>query len=231
MKNTVPVMIAILAFALPCASAPEVAGSPPRTVSVSGTAVAHVPVDTVVWTITMDSSGKDLREAKEASDRQVKSLLATCEQKGIQGQDIDIGKIRIADSRTSDSRPAYASRPLFRITRVITLRQSELRHFTSLLELLSRGDRMRVRYRIVSSKVDEIRRETLVKATKAARTKAAAMVEALGGQLGKALKIDEYPPSDQHASDQNTTMDQDSAAFGADAEKLTTTVFVTFEIQ
>jgi uncharacterized protein YggE len=181
--------------------------------------------------VTLDSSGKDLMEAKEQSDQQVKALLDVCKQKGIQGADVDVGVVRISDSRTSDAAGHLDPNKPFTVTRVVTLRERDLRQFTAILETLSRGRATRVRYNVVSSKTDDVTRDTLVKATQAAKDKAAAMVGVLGARLGKVLRIDEYPPSGQNIPDEKVPVDQGSSAFGADAEKVRITVYVTFEIQ
>lgn len=202
-----------------------------RTIAVSGTAVGYIPIDTVLWNVTLQAAGKDVVEAKASSDEQVKGLADACALKGVQAADIVIGIVRIQDARTDPKAEAHDPEKLFAVTRVVTIRQRDPRLFSEMLEMLSRGKGMRVKYDVVSSKTDQIVKETMVKATEAAKDKATAMVAALGARLGNVLTIDEYPPAGWNTPDESVPIDQGATAFGADAEKVRITMFVTFEIQ
>ena len=46
------------------------------------------------------------------------------------------------------------------------------------------------------------------------------MVGVLGARLGNVLTVDEYPPSNRQAAEENVPIDAGSSAFGADAEKV-----------
>ena len=78
-------------------------------------------------------------DGKETSDQQVKSLLAVCQKRGIQAADVDVGIIRIKDARTVEGGSVEDPRKTFSVTRIVCVRQKDLRQFTGMLETLSRG--------------------------------------------------------------------------------------------
>ncbi|OGV84499.1 MAG: hypothetical protein A2340_00590 [Lentisphaerae bacterium RIFOXYB12_FULL_60_10] len=203
---------------------------PLRTISVSGSAVGHVPADTILWNVTLLTADKTVVEAKVSSDGQVKGLVDACTRLGIQGSNIVVGIMRIQDARMEEVEARDASKP-FNVTRVVTIRQQEPRLFREMLEMLSRGKGYGVRYDVVSSRTDQIKKETMVKATETAKEKAAAMAAVLGAQLGNVQTINEYPPVGWNSPDSSILVDQSSTAFGVDAETIRITIFVTFEIQ
>jgi uncharacterized protein YggE len=221
----------VLVLAVAASTAAEGQQSPLRTISVSGSAVGYIPADTILWNVTLLTSGKDVVEAKAASDEQVKGLTDACAKRGIQGTDMVVGIVRIQDARIEEKTETHDPAKPFTVTRVVTIRQRDPRLFPEILEMLSRGKGIRVRYNVVSSKADQITKETMVKATEAAKDKAAAMAAVVGARLGNVLAINEYPPAGWSTPDENVPIDQSSAAFGADAEKLRIIVYVTFEIQ
>jgi uncharacterized protein YggE len=225
------VLLTVLALAVTGTGATEEKQPPPRTVSVSGSAVGYVPADTILWNVTLQTAGKDVVEAKAASDEQVKGLTDACAKRGVQVSDIVVGIVRIQDARVDEKVETRDPARPFNVTRIVTVRQRDPRLFSEMLEMLSRGKGIRTRYNVVSSKTDQVTKETIVKATEAAKDKATAMATVLGARLGSVLTINEYPPAGWNTPDDSVPIDQSSAAFGADAERVRITVFVTFELQ
>jgi uncharacterized protein YggE len=203
-----------------------------RTISVSGSAISYIPADTILWTVTLQTSANDVAEAKVLSDTQVKELVEVCAKKSIPAQDISAGLFKIQDTRLEENAALRNdSGKLFAVTRIATIRQKDPTIFPDMLSLLSKAKGIKVRYNIVSSKTDQITKETMVKATEAAKNKATAMVTSLGAQLGKVISINEYPPIGWNIPESNVPVDQSSAVFAAEAEKVRITVYVTFEIE
>jgi len=230
-RLVVALMIGALSVSVSVKAATEEKKPAARTVSVSGTAVGYIPADTILWNVTLQTAGKDVVEAKASSDEQVRGLTEACAKRGGQGADIVVGFVRIQDARIDEKAESRDPLKPLAVTRVVSIRQRDPRLFPEMLEMLSRGKGIKVRYNVVSSKADQITKETLVKATEAAKDKATAMATVLGARLGNVLAINEYPPEGWNTPDENVPIDQNSAAFGADAEKVRITVFVTFEIQ
>ena len=206
------------------------APQPPRTITVTGRAVGYIPKDTVLWTISLESAGKDVATVKQAGDQRLKAVTDACLAKGVQADDIDPGLIRLVDTRIVDSANADPQKPIL-ATRTVTVRQRDATKFNDLLESLSRDKSNRIKFLFVSSKRDEVMRETVTQASQTARDKAAAMATVAGAKLGRPLTIDEYPPTKMTAPDASVPIDKDAPVFGADCEKVIVTVYITFELE
>jgi uncharacterized protein YggE len=217
---------------------PRIAGTlagertpPPRTVTVTGRAVGYLPMDTVIWTISLETTGKDVTDVKKASDQQVKTVTDACKAKGVQPADIDPGLIRIVDTRLPETGAAGDAQKPILAARSVTVLQRDVTRFNDLLEVLGRDKNNRIRYVFACSTRDDVMRDTVARATQAARDKASAMATVAGAQLGRPLTIDEYPPPKLNIPDASVPVDRDTPAFGAAAEKVIMTVYVTFELQ
>jgi len=165
-----------------------------------------------------------------ANEQQVKVLLDACSKKGIQGNDVSLGMIKVKDAQVPGQEAADASSKRFLVSRTITLRQRDVGLFQDMLDLLGKGSGP-VKYTTYCSKSDKITRDTLIRATQAAKEKATAMATALGATLGPVLSVNEYPPKGENVPENNVVTDESSGAFGAEAEKVRITVFATFELQ
>ena len=201
----------------------------PRTVSVSGSAVGYIQPDAILWTVVCDSSGNNLIETKEDNEAQVKTLLDACAKKGIQGTDVSFGMISIQDAQAGQSGDTSTNAKRFVVGRTITIRQRDLAIFHDMLDLLSKGA-SKTKYSKYCSKTDKITRDTLLRATQAAKDKAAAMATVLGATLGPVLSLDEYPPVGSTIKDEDVVIDESTAIFSAEAEKLRVTVYAVFEL-
>jgi uncharacterized protein YggE len=212
------------------APAAQQAPQPPRTITVTGRAVGYIPKDTVIWTISLESTGKDVPAVKQAADLRLKAVTDICQAKGIQADDIDPGLIHLVDTRITDSAAADPQKPIL-ATRNVTVRQRDAAKFNDLLDVLSRDKTNRVKFVFVCSKRDEVMRETVTQASQAAREKAAAMATVAGAKVGRPLTIDEYPPAKMNVPEASVPVDHDTPAFGVDCEKVIMTVYVTFELE
>lgn len=214
-------------------AAPEAASAPskPRTISVSGCAVGYIQPDAILWTVEREAYGKNLQAAKSASEDQVKTLLEACAKKGIQGNDVSLSMIEIKDARTGQAESPQDSVDRFTVSRTITLRQRDLQVYHELLGIVSRGTG-KVTYKRYCSRVNQITRDTLLRATAAAKEKAGAMATVLGASLGPVLTVSEYAPANSaDTKAEDTIVDDASPVYSAGAEKLCIVVYVTFELQ
>lgn len=218
-----------LFFSATAAPEPPQPTKPPRTVSVSGSAVGYIQPDAILWTVFRESSGKNIIEAKEANEAQIKTLLDACSKKGIPGTDVSLGMISVQDTQTGQGADLPANAKRFVVGRTITIRQRELAIFHDMLDLLSKGTG-KVKYTTYCSKTDKITRDTLLRATQAAKDKAAAMANVLGATLGPVLSLDEYPPVGSTIKNEDVVVDESTAIFNAEAEKLRVTVYAVFEL-
>ena len=151
MKRNI-VMIIAFTTSLAAWAASEPQQPPPRTISVSGSSVGYIPKDTILWDITFRSAGRDLLDAKAASDQRLKDLLEVCAAQGIQGSNVVASIPKIQDARQNSTDVAGEPGKPFVVTRIVTLRQQDLRRFTELLDALSHAKNFKVHYQAVSSK-------------------------------------------------------------------------------
>ena len=224
-------LIAVGSFA--CAqAAPEATAVPPkpRTISVSGCAIGYVQPDAVLWTIVCEAKGKNLLGAKTVSEEQVKTLIDACAKKGVQGADVSLGLISIKDASMGHTESLQDSAERFTVARTITLRQRDIQAFHDLLATVSMGTG-KVSYKLYCSRVDKITRDTLLRATQAAKEKAKAMASALGASLGPVLTVSEFAPTNIVAKAEDAIVDDSSSVFSAEAEKVCVVVYAIFELQ
>ena len=232
MKHLLPLfMCALFCSALLAApEAPQAEKKASRTISVSGCAIGYIQPDAVLWTVSPQATGKTLAEAREACEQQVKALLDGCSKKGVQGNDVSLGMVNVQDALSGRAESPQDRPERFAVSRTLTLRQRELHLFQEMLSYLGRGTG-KVSYKLYCARVDKITRDTLLRATQAAKDKAGAMANVLGATLGPVLSVSEYAPTNTTIKQENVIVDDNSPVYGADAEKINITVFATFELQ
>ncbi len=228
-------LLPLILYALCCINvyaAPDSAPTdkPIRTVSVSGCAIGYIQPDTVLWTLTPQANAKLLAEAREACEKQVKVLLDRCAKKGIQGPDVTLGRLNIRDALIKQG-DGQQGPERFTVSRTITLRQRDLSLFHDMLNDLSTGGSGKVNYKLFCSRTDAITRETLLRATQAAKDKAGAMATVLGAKLGAALSVSEFAPTNTAVSQEQLLIDDSSPVYSSDAQKINIAVYATFELQ
>lgn len=186
----VRIFLVLSLFACGVAGADEEKLSP-RHVSVTGTTVARAQPDVVVWNVTIRRTNRDLEKAQAACDEGVKKVLALRGQLKIRPQDAQTGYLSVQKVFDRDQAGNQTSFRHFEVVRTVTLRQQETKGFDEVLAQLIGADDVEVSYQLESSEYHKLRAQTRLEAVKAAREKAAAMTELLGGKLGRVLRIAE----------------------------------------
>jgi uncharacterized protein len=182
----------------------------PRHVSVTGTAVARVQPDTVVWHVTVRRTNRELAVAQEACDEGVKKVLALRTELKLKPEEAQTGYLWIEKVFDRDRAGNQTSFRHFAVVRTIKLRQRDTSRFDVILAQLVEAEDVEVSYQLESSDYHKLRAQTRLEAVKAAREKAAAMTELLGAKLGRVLRIAE--PEETGSSSFNTLS---NAAFSA----------------
>jgi uncharacterized protein YggE len=165
-----------------------------RTISVSGTATTHTPPDVLAWTLEISDSDKDMLAAKRSNDQRVKAILGLRKDLGLKEGDVETGQVSIRREYEQDQQGHQGAFKHFTINRTILVRQHDLERFDQFLEKFVASAQPQVDFEFQSTRIQEVRAETRVKALQAAREKAAALAKAIGARLGKVLKIDEHVP-------------------------------------
>ncbi|HEX5104550.1 MAG TPA: SIMPL domain-containing protein [Pirellulaceae bacterium] len=163
----------------------------PRHVSVTGTAIARVQPDTVVWNVTIRRTDQDLATAQKACDEGVRKVLALRNELKLKSEDVQTGYLSVEKVYDRDRAGNITSFRHFEVVRTVTLRQHDTTQFDDVLARLVGAADIEVSHHLESSEYHKLRAQTRLEAVKAAREKAAAMTELLGAKLGRVLRIAE----------------------------------------
>lgn len=191
MSRSVPLLIAGLASMLPILASAE---DESRAVRVSGTAVAKVVPDIVVWTVRLKHTDPNLKVAREASDEATRQILSMRAALKIGAQDVQTGSLSIDKVFQRDRSGNEQAFRHYAFQRTIIMRQRNTEGFDDILQKLTGIENVSVSYSLESSEYHKIRRDTRLRALKIARDKATEMTELLGAKLGPVLTIDESTP-------------------------------------
>lgn len=210
-----------------------------RGISVSGTVETKVAPDQILWHVSLSVLDTNLARAREKSDAQVKSVVALREKLGIAEGDLETGPVNVNREYERDQRGIRGNFKGFLVSRGVTIRERDLKHFDEFLNTLLSSADMEVYFNYESSRLRDVRAETRLKALQAAKEKAAAMAEAVGARLGKVLSINEHSPSESgrnpfsNVAYVQSTPSPDLATdtFVPGAISVPVTVYVTFELQ
>lgn len=199
-----------MVFATPAPSAE-------RTVNVAGKAMVRLVPDTVLWSVSITANHKDLVQAKRESDKQMKDILKTTRQLGVQAKDVQTGQLTVEKEYEGSGYPRHRRKFLhYVLTRQIHIKQRGTERFDDFLTGLIKNRDMTVSYQLTSSDLQVIQAKARIKAVLNAKTKATAMAKALGAKLGPVLRIEEAPQRAFHAmSRQANTVEFAGGAVGS----------------
>jgi len=194
--NTKPRHFIFAAFAttlfFACAPLANPQGNgPDRTISVTGTALTRTIPDTVVWQVHTTSTHLNIVEAKNISDVQMQAILKTVRDLGVEAKDVQTGYLEVRKEYQRDNYGTPAIFKHFRVTRQLTIKERDTSKFDKFLTGLVKSADVEVSYELTTSRLQDIRAETRLKAVTTAKDKAAAMAGALDASLGDVLKIHE----------------------------------------
>jgi hypothetical protein len=214
-----------------------------RSISVTGTVETTTTPDLVVWSISLSDEDKNLQEAKKRSDQKVKSIIALREKLGIADGDLETGYVNVRRQYEREREQPW-SRGAFKgyvVSRSVTIRQRDLKRFDEYLDTLISSADMEVNFRFESSRMQDVRSETRLKALQVAKAKAEAMAQALGAKAGRVLTINEHLPGERWGQElvgANAVMpgssppsDVGSDKFIPGAMTVRVSVSVTFELE
>lgn len=212
----------------------------PRTISVTGTAVTQTVPDLISWDISVSDFDKDLARAKDSNGAKLKALLALAPELGFKPEDVQTGQLSITRVYNHDERGAQTDFKHFAVVRSISLKQRDLSRFDEVLtKLVSKAD-IETRFTFASSREQELRAETRLKAVRAAKEKAEAMIKELGAALGRVQSVSEVsaapfqaaPASNiVYAEPAKPNADQISGTLAPGSIPITVSVNVSFQIQ
>lgn len=212
-----------------------------RHVSVRGTSITRVQPDTIVWDITIKRTNRELAKAREACEESLKKVLDLRPELNLKAEDVQTGYLSIRKIFDRDQAGNQLSFRHFEVVRSVTMRQRDTSRFNNTLTRLTEAAEAEVSYQLESSEYHELRAKTRLAAVRAAREKATAMTELLGGKLGRVLRIAEpeetwsslynsFSNSAQSAPRQSEP-DEATGTFAPGAIEIRVSIDVDFEIE
>jgi uncharacterized protein len=210
-----------------------------RSVAVSGTVETKVAPDQIVWQISLTATDTNLTKAKTRSDEQAKAVVALQEKLGIEQGDLQTGLISVSREYEHDQRGQRGNFKCFVVSRSVTIRERDLKRFDEFLDTLLASTDMEVYMSYESSRMQEVRTDTRLKALRVAKEKAAAMADALGAKLVRVLTINEHssaepwrsPLSNANFVQSTPNADLATQTFVPGSISVPVTVYVTFELE
>jgi uncharacterized protein YggE len=165
-----------------------------RSVKVTGTAVAKVKPDMVIWTVNLTTTDPDLEVAREANDAGTRRVLALRDGLDIDSKDVQTGNLHIRKVFERDRSGNQGAFRHYSFLRTIVLRQRDTAKFDDVLQKLTGTKNVEISYSLESADFHKVRRETRLRAVQVAQEKAREMTLLLGAKLGHVLTIDETAP-------------------------------------
>ena len=226
-------------LSLSAANAEEVKLSP-RHVSVTGTSVARVQPDIVVWHVNVRRANKDLAKAQAECDETVKKVLALRTELKLKPEDAQTGYMSVQKIYDRDAAGNQTSFRHFLVDRSVTLRQRDTSRFDDVLARLVAAADVEVSYSLESSEYHDLRAKTRLEAVKAARKKATDMTELLGAKLGRVLRVAEpqetwgssyLANNSAFAAPRQAEPDEAPGTFAPGAIEVKVSIEVAFEIE
>jgi len=173
----------------------EAAGDQSRTIAVSGTAVTRVAPDVIAWNLSVAVRNRELAQAKQESDATMQKILGLIDELAVKPEDVQTGHLSIRKVYERDERGNETDVfKHFDVRRSISFRQRDLSRFDEFLARLVGATEFEASYNFETSKLEEIRFDTRLKAAIIAREKAKALCETLGTVLGQVITIEEFKP-------------------------------------
>lgn len=210
-----------------------------RTISVSGTSVTRVIPDTIVWSVTVNASDRELTKAKQKSDALIKGILSTAARLGAPKHCLQTGYLNVSKEYERAQNGRDRTFKHFNITRTVTIKATDTSRFDDYLTALVKNTDMNVNYRLETSELETIRWKTRLKAVAIAQKKATAMAEVLDAKVGEPLKIDEaaqnrFGPLNTHQynmAEQPASDGVSDGTFAAGSIPITVSVKVVFALK
>lgn len=197
LSSSVPVAVVggLLASRAPPAAEPARA---PRTLSVSGDAQIRVVPDKATFSVVVDAADKDKKRAQQLVQERTAAVIAAVTKAGLAPAGVTVANLGLAPEYETDKHgnPLYLRVRRWTASRTLTLCASDLTKMNEIFgAVIDAGGVVQGAVTFDTSRLEELRTEARKRAAQAARTKAAALVDALGGKLGAPASIAEQNPA------------------------------------
>ncbi|MCO6466442.1 MAG: SIMPL domain-containing protein [Bradyrhizobiaceae bacterium] len=205
-----------------------------RLINVSGEASASVVPDHAVVSIGVETSGLDIAKLKASNDQKVRALLDGVKGLGIPAKDVQTSRLSIDPVYDYSNGKQELLR--YRMINIVTIVVKDLSKVEHVVNVgVASGSNMLQGLAFRSSKEQSLRDSLRIAAVVNAKTRATALVEAVGSQLGKVVTINQVA---NHQREYNTYMmakssraDEGGTPIEAGELEITERVDVTFYVE
>jgi uncharacterized protein YggE len=171
--------------------------------SVNGEAIIAVTPDRATMTFQVQAKGKDKLEVQRQIDEATASLLSSLRAAGAKTTELSSKAMQLQPhyARDRHGNPLYLQVEFWEATRSVTACAHDLLQVTPWQSAARKAGAITVgEVALEASNLQDLKEEARVKAAAAARTKAQALVAALGGRLGTPINISEHASSTTDAA-------------------------------
>ena len=197
-----------------------------RHIEVSGTAKILVEPDIAKWNISMRGEAGSIEEASKQLKESVNGLIESMKSAGF-----EIDMLSLSSISSGRHYEGSGDRRVFKgfyTQRTAVVELKDLTKRQSLEEVLLKDDQIKVSRMIAeSSKHEEWRRKSLLKAAEVGKEKASELAKTLGGEIGALLSLNETPSGYGGHNMRSNSIHSMESSGTAELEKLTYEAKVT----
>ncbi|MDX1760936.1 MAG: SIMPL domain-containing protein [Christiangramia sp.] len=178
-----------------------------NTVSVIGTGTVNIIPDKVLINSRIEHTGKSAVEVKKQNDKVVNDVIKYLKSQGIASENIQTEYIRLNKEFNYNTKDTFYS-----ANQAISIELQDLKKYEDIMSgLLNSGLNRIDGIEFMTSKKDELQSEARKKAVLDAQMKAKEYAEALGQEIGKAIRISEIQTDHYQPVYRVMEMKQDSS--------------------
>jgi hypothetical protein len=169
-----------------------------RSVTVSGHGSVEGTPDVAEWTIWLKDTDPDEMQATSSNDQKLEKVLAAAREVGVEDNAIETSICGVTRQNVMTEGQQSIQ---YLATRQVLIRQDDLGRLADLSALIEGDSGIGARYELLVSRAEELTAEARLLAIRDAQEKARPMVEALGAQLGRVIRLREGQgsPAQAHA--------------------------------
>lgn len=178
-----------------------------NTVSVIGTGTVNIIPDKVLINSRIEHTGKSAVEVKKQNDKVVNDVIKYLKSQGIASENIQTEYIRLNKEFNYNTKDTFYS-----ANQAISIELQDLKKYEEIMSgLLNSGLNRIDGIEFMTSKKEELQSEARKKAVLDAQMKAKEYTEALGQEIGKAIRISEIQTDHYQPVYRVMEMKQDSS--------------------
>lgn len=178
-----------------------------NTVSVIGTGTVNIIPDKVLINSRIEHTGKSAVEVKKQNDKVVNDVIKYLKSQGIASENIQTEYIRLNKEFNYNTKDTFYS-----ANQAISIELQDLKKYEDIMSgLLNSGLNRIDGIEFMTSKKEELQSEARKKAVLNAQMKAKEYAEALGQEIGKAIRISEIQTDHYQPVYRVMEMKQDSS--------------------